>query len=341
MAFVWLANEQLITPGSTGSFVDVDLSSYIASGATGVILRYENRSTTVNPTMGFRKNGSTDDRKGTVSRTTDGNGAQGTFICGVDGSRILEIYISTTTDLDVYLVGYFDNSAVFNTNAVDKSIGSTGAWTDVDISGDTGGDTAIAAIVETDGFTAMGTRKNGSTDDRRRNYNAYQNAHIIGVDGSEIFENHIVSTVGDILLQGYITTDATFNTNASNYSLGSTGSYNDLTALPVGGTGGFFEVVATDAGGNNEMYIRKNGSTDDFFRNIQAHHFHTAEGDGSRITEGKIQDTDTDFFLVGYATAVVGSSQIKKFISISQANLKKVSSITNANIKKLAGVANV
>jgi len=52
------------TPGTTGSWQDVDLDSYVAdlgSDVTGVLLHCVD-STGSSGAMGFRKNGSTDDR---------------------------------------------------------------------------------------------------------------------------------------------------------------------------------------------------------------------------------------------------------------------------------------
>jgi len=52
-----------VTPGTTGSYQDVDLDTYIAnlpSDVTGVILRVENTSTEAGYGFAARKNGSSD-----------------------------------------------------------------------------------------------------------------------------------------------------------------------------------------------------------------------------------------------------------------------------------------
>ena len=100
----------------------------------------------------------------------------------------------------------------FFTDAVNKSLGTTGSYQDVDISSDTGGDTAIGAIftVNNDSGSgadkAYGLRKNGSTDDFYYEPRGDQsNIHIIGVDGSEIAEMKIENIAIDLYLTGYIT----------------------------------------------------------------------------------------------------------------------------------------
>jgi hypothetical protein len=290
-----------VTPGTAGSWQDVDVSSYIASGSTGVILHVVNIKGDTVYQCGIRKNGSTDARIGQLRRVS-----HSWFSIGADGSRIFEAYVGHATYVQIWLVGYYDSSAVFFDNAPDKSLGSTGAWTDVDISGDTGADTAIAAIFElkiTSGSDTWGFRKNGSTDARNiatGSNNLFAFA-IVGVDGSEICEHIISSTNVDAFLVGYIKSGATLNTNAPDLSLGGTAAYADLAALPAGGIGGIIEVVSSAAA---NYALRKNGSSEDIYR-IHMHTWTAVECDGSQLIEGEISDTALDFFLTGYFTSGV------------------------------------
>jgi hypothetical protein len=64
---------------------------------------------------------------------------------GVDSSRIFEYYAGSTS-MKLWVVDYSTSDAVFFDNAVDKSLSSSSAWTD--ISSDTGADTAIGAYFE-------------------------------------------------------------------------------------------------------------------------------------------------------------------------------------------------
>lgn len=282
-----------VTPSSASAWVDVDCSTLIASGATGVILHIVSTSGT--PALGIRKNGSTDNRFNIFSL---GNTHHWAAI-GVDASRIFEAYVGSITAIDIYIVGYFDTDAVFFTNAPDKSLSATAAWTDIDMSGDTGADTAIGAFFEVlnDGNAwNFGFRKNGSTDDRYYwNYNHF--FACIGVDGSEICEGKIASTTVDFFLNGYLKAGAVFNTNATNISLGSTGVWTDLAALPSGAVGGIIEVFGTT---NYTYGLRKNGSSEVILQGTRVHCWGMPECDASQLIEGYIADVDTDFFLIGY-----------------------------------------
>lgn len=298
MAITWITPVE-VTPGTPNAWIDVDVSGSVPAGATGVILHITTASVQY---YGVRKNGSTDDR----ALNTPYSRLHLWAAIGVDANRILEAYVGNTTDVDIWLVGYFGSDSVFFTNAVDKSLGSTGSWLDIDISADTGGDTAIGAIFEAIGPPAtFGFRKNGSSDDRGSLFIWRHVWSVIGVDGSEICEGKISDLSVDFFLVGYIKSDATFNINATDLSLASTGAWTDLTALPGGATGGFIECC--EPGYNRSFGLRKNGSSENIYLEMGCQHtWGLVECDASQIIEGEISATDMDFFLVGYATAAAG-----------------------------------
>ncbi len=301
-----------VTPSTAATWVDVDVSSYVSSNATGVMLHFVNNSNVVDRTVGYRKNGSTDTLTGDVKTLSHMWAA-----IGVDSNKILEIYVADTTDVDVYLVGYFENDAVFFTNSVDKSLAVASVWTDIDISTDTGTDTALAAILTVEGsgsYRWYGLRKNGSTDD-------YQgpaadvfeiNSAIIGVDANEIFEGIIENTDVDFHLVGYIVSDVTMNTNATDLSLSTTDAWLDLNTLPSGATGAFIEVW----NGAYGWGLRKNGSTENIYR-LNRHAWGFIEADTSQIVEGYISNTVEDFFLTGYTTAAAPSNSAPTITSVT------------------------
>lgn len=320
-----------VSPGTTGSWQDVDVSAYIPADATGVVFHIENTSSTYKK-VSWRNNGSTDDRDiyfGGYSHIWAG--------IGVDANRVAEIYISSTS-VKIYLVGYYADDAAFFTNAVDKSLASSGSWIDIDISSDTGGDTAIGAVFETHSGQSTadyGFRKNGSTDDRRAGSGYYNNASIIGVDSSEICEGYTASTAKDFYLVGYILSDSTFITNATDLSLGSTGSYIDLSALPAGAIGGYIEIYMTST---YNAALRKNGSAEDIYRDANWEHvWAIVECDGDRIIEGKIENVAVDFFLIGYPTAATSTS-IKSWNGLAKASIKSINGLAIASVKSINGL---
>lgn len=299
-----------ITPGTAGSWQDVDVSAYVPAGATGVALHIINASAGLVYT-GWRKNGSSDSRTDRVSDT-----CHFWATIGVDGSRILELYLSTLTDVHVYVVGYFTDDAVFFTNAVNKSLSTTSSWLDIDISSDTGGDTAIGAILEvkqSSATNAWGIRCNGSSDDRSNRGGIYHRGVIIGVDGSEIFEGYINSTLVDFFLNGYILSGSVFNVNATDLSLGfETGYWLDLpAALPSGAIGGYFEIFY----GGYDYGLRKNGSSEDIIYGANYIARAIVEADASRLIEGYAGSNLVGFYLNGYPTGGGGGTAYEKNIS--------------------------
>jgi len=289
-----------VTPGLTGWQV-VDVSGSIPVGATGVILHYENFNTTSD--VGLRKNGSTDERY----LATYAHSHSWAMI-GVDGDRIFEARIGDTGDDRIYLVGYTKAGVTFKTNADDMSLGDTGSWQPIDCS--TEAPSAIGLIFDianAGGSADGGFRKNGSSDDRHTDFHYHSDlGAIIGCDGEQICEGYIQNTDIDFFLVGYITDGCTFNTNATDVSLGSTGEYLDLTALPDENPNmGFIEVSST----SGYMYgLRKNGQSGgyyDIYQDAYDHPWAIVECDANRVIEGKIESTSVDFFVVGYSIAVV------------------------------------
>ena len=190
-----------VTPGVSASWETVDLSAYLPAGATGAIMRFKNVNES-NPTntFGLRMPGSTDNVTDLIY-----NNAQLWAMSGVDAGRNVEVTLGDVTTMEAWVTGYTTAGVTFFTNGIDKSLGSTNTWLPIDISADPGGDTAIGAIVEIDGVWQkdFGLRKKGSSDEV-----FVHGRHIwtlVGVDGSEIFEDKVNSTSYGFFVVGYVT----------------------------------------------------------------------------------------------------------------------------------------
>ncbi len=200
----FLTNSVDKTPATTGSWVDVDVSANVPSGAMGVIVQLVDTSGTIY-SGGVRKNASTDAL--TYGQVGDGYANKACYqVCGVDANRIFEAQIENTA-LKVWLVGYFMPPISFETNAVSYALGSTGAWTDITVSGaPSGADGALWLVKnsETAYDQSGGTRKNGSSDE---SYQLMRRTICIsfftGLDGSKIAEGKISSTNVDHYVIGY------------------------------------------------------------------------------------------------------------------------------------------
>lgn len=286
-----------VTPGTAGAWTDVDVSAYVPAGATGVILQFDIDDGVLAQNVGFRQNGSTDNRINTLA-------ANCMFWCavGVDSSRMFEGYVSNTGFVSIYLHGYFTADAAFFTNAPDKSLGITGAWTDISIASDTGADTAVGAILEVlSASISWGVRKNGSTDNRISYYSANHSAAVIGVDGTEIFEGQIGNVSCDFFLLGYIKGGASFETNGIDRSLTTPGTWQNLPVLASGAVGAIYEVIQSDS--TAEYGFRQDGNTSSILSRPFVHAWGIS-GAVSQIVEGRISATSVDFFQLGHFNGV-------------------------------------
>lgn len=285
-----------IQPTTAGAWTDVDVSAYIPSGATGVILHILNLSVNTAYALGLRKNGSSDDRYPTMSPSSHYWAA-----IGVDGSRIFEAYIGDAAKMYIDLIGYTMAGVTFLTNGVDKAA-SYGTWADMDCHVEA--PNAIGLIFEIAPASAgmnTGLRNNGSSDNRI-NTIGYHNCFgaIIGCDTSQICECYRQGTFGHFWLVGYVTDGATFNTDATNVSLNTANAWIDLAALPANSVMGFIEVITTTVGYNYDL--RKNGTVWSAGAQVYYHEWGIVECDASYIIEGRVNNLATDFFLVGVAT---------------------------------------
>lgn len=326
-----------ITVSAADEWVTVDASAVgVPEGATGVVVHIVNTSASLAFAVGLRKNGSTDDRHTSLYMNQHCWG-----LIGVDANRVFEAYVGNTTDIDIYVVGYTKSGVTFFTNSIEYTI-SGDAWEEKDATSDTSANT-IGLIFEIDynGTKEFGARKNGSTDNRT-NVSYYRQPFglIIGCDANQVVElyGEAGTFTGDpaprFQLLGYVEDGCTFNTNATDVSLGTTGSWLDLSALPDVSPPpnmGFIEVIAT--GGYN-FGLRKDGSSEDIYKRPRRHSWGVVECAANRVIEGKIEDTGCDFFVVGYSTIVLGWSGKVSGVT----NPAKVMGVDVANIAKVKGV---
>lgn len=283
-----------VTPGTANAWTDVDVSAHIPAAATGVLLHLV---ATASEEVGLRKNGSTDDRYDIFDSNLHRWAAVGV------ASQIFEAYVGSTTTVDIYLVGYTMPGVTFFTNAYDKSVTEGASWNDRDCSAQATSATGLIFEMTTGWYEEFGLRKNGSSDDRRMRFYLHGWA-VIGCDASQIAELYgRAATTLPYWLIGYITDGCTFNTNGTDLSLGSTGTWQDLAALPATSVMGFIEVWR--AASDGETYgLRKNGSAEEIYLRPTNHAWGIVECDASQLIEGKISDTACDFFLVGYAVVI-------------------------------------
>ena len=187
-----------VTPATANAWTDVDVSAYIPAGSTGVLLHLENAGG-ADLASGIRKKGSTDSRTQFTKRL-----AHHWAAIGVDENRVFQAYVGSTVDINIFLTGYTTAGVTFFTNAVDKSLGTVNTWVDIDISADTGSDTATVAIIEVVATADRyyGFRKNGSTESILQDPVRHAWA-IVEVDANETLEGQVEDVAVDFFLIGY------------------------------------------------------------------------------------------------------------------------------------------
>ncbi|MBA7638450.1 hypothetical protein ES703_46106 [subsurface metagenome] len=279
-----------------GSWQDIDCTPHIPVGSTGVLLHLVgNTFLTIN--IALRKKGGS----GPGSEQLYHNNNHCWTGIGVDANRVFQAYIADDK-LKIWLVAYTMAGVTWLTDAVDKSPTADSAWHDVDCSIEAPG--AIGLIFQITSTVSVaevfGIRKKGSTDAHwsKVTYNSCMGA-MTGCDANQVCQILRQSTNIGVYLIGYVTDGATFNTNATDLSLGATGAWTDLAALPAGSCMGFIH-VHTPA--NELSYgLRKNTSAEDIQGDTHDQTWAYVECDASQIIEGIIETTIVDFFLMGYA----------------------------------------
>ena len=226
---------------------------------------------------------------------------------GVDANRIFEVYTANTA-VKTYLVGYTGQGVTFFTNAVSKATTTTGSYEDVDISFDTGSETALAGIFimknTSTSVYSYALNKKGSTDDFYYDMNkGAAAAYIIGLNASEVAQQKIENAALDLYLQGYVTGGAVLFTNATDKSTATTGSYVDVDITAHIGSddanGAIVETFVTPDNTAREVAVRKNGASYDYYE--RSNHVSALVAiDTGDIFEQKISDVKRDLYLLGY-----------------------------------------
>jgi len=180
------------------AWTDIDASATIPAGATGVIGKIVGSGDAEQ--MGMRHPSSTDDKH------LDSRCSQWA-LCGVNSSRCFQGY-AEDADVDHYVLGYTKAPVQFEINMIDKSLGVTGSFQDIDVTGDTeaGATGVIILITSSSGWYKGAIRMDGSTDDRTTDSKIYTVGMIwgyVGLGSGEIFEGYIEHVDIDFFIIGY------------------------------------------------------------------------------------------------------------------------------------------
>jgi hypothetical protein len=327
-AFTWLGTPVDITPGGTG-WIDVDLSATLPSWATGVMLQVVGNAST-DYDYGVRMKGSSDEWMVVTDDDKLKAGSQRFYMVGVDAGRVFEIFQDSAT-ITTYLVGYTGPGVTFFQNAHNKSFDSPlGMYQPINISGDTGTDTAIGAIFNINNLASSaddryGLRSVGSgldifNDTRGDSFHT----HVVGVDGSETAEAKIYDAALDLYLTGYITSGAVFFTTPLDKTTTDDTQYVDVDISGDIGTddaSGVFLEFNNNNDNERMVNVRRNGESYHYFHDMRHHGAFSAIDDGD-IFEQRIEFDDMELYLNGYTLASCsgGSGSTTNYRSIGTAS---------------------
>jgi len=205
---IFNTNADNISLGATGAWTDIDCSA-ICPDAKAILVEVTNLGATA-LVSGLRPNGSA----ATSTLADIGIKVHDFYLVGCDTNQIIEGYIESVA-VDFYVIGYITDGITMFTDPVDKSLGGTGAWTDIDCSASTDSSTSGLIFSITNVSAAYGFRKNGSAEDINRNgYNFASFMSIVECDGNQVVEGKIANLAQDFWLWGYFGKAKTLVTSA-------------------------------------------------------------------------------------------------------------------------------
>ena len=237
--WVYKTNADDISLGVALAWTDIDISAEAPNATVAIIEIVNNAGATAKET-GVRMNGSTDNRHPDVAFNFH------TFrVVGLDSAQIFEGYIETD-DVDFYLIGYATAGATFAVDATNRSLGVSGAWTDVDSSVEAPDATYLffefSDLGANDG---IGFRENGDTlNTIVTDANQEQGQSIVKADMGQIVEAYEADhTQSAFYLNGY--------TEYGIYPAHPNPTYLVSSSVGAGAlTSGVKNIKVTGAGGN-------------------------------------------------------------------------------------------
>ena len=312
-----------ITPTADGTYKDIDLSSYIPVGTTGVVIR-NSKNTLGNLAFAIRRYGATDDLY-----NYNYDYSQATIYVGVSSDRKIQVKRQVGDGVNrCYLTGYFESEAVFLPTRIEYTP-SVGSWQTTTLTELPAGGNCLAIFeVCHSGASTLSTtnfRRTGSTDNRIGIDETNECKHygfIVGTNSSkqcDIYKGH---SNNNIYLIGYIRTDyAAIRTNGIDLNVAATGLYQDkdldsYDTVPTGALAAIIEVSGSTVGVTFD--VRPNGGDDlphttNLYDGLTGSHLIKLDADN--IIEVKVNHAATDFLILGYVLSGTPTVPVANFIA--------------------------
>ncbi|MCH8349223.1 MAG: hypothetical protein IIB29_03125 [Chloroflexi bacterium] len=316
--FFWFTNAQDISLTTTGSWQDIDLSSYVPVGTTtGAIVELVNTGTTGNLSGVVRgKKDTRDYMSDTLFQAMAGETHRWQIV-EVDGNRLIQGYIEDTA-IDFKLRGYTlgADPSYFNTPFdITPPVSQEGLWATVDVSAYVGGaaDGVILFIDSTkNGDVKYGIRETGSSfPEPQSDLRKYSNTmYLVGINAADQFQAWIgdVATV-KVYLVGQTKDSVVYYIEDVAVADPALDSWQELDAdtysVPTEANGLIFR-AGTTGGKARKAGFRHGDSTDDWNGDIERRS-HLQGGTGIRadnVWDEYLEHAQVDVFIAAYTKAL-------------------------------------
>lgn len=315
-----------LTFSTTNAWTDCDVSSYVPSGASCVFLHIICVTTTQSGYyFGLRKKGSSESLNNrSILRNTHNY-----LVTAIDDNQKFQYYSELVTGsgtLRVFLHAYGESEITMLSSRVDKTPSGYSGWEEVDCSTTCPNAKGIIFNVVSEtirqndlvGIAARGSGYNHcqAVGHATNSYHwAYQTA-ITGCNTDQKVSIYRVNSNSIIkcYVIGYITDDFVYYTgsDALEQSLNTTGSWTDLPNAI--GTDAIFAIFNVTSSDYLNFDIKRKGSTEDaesYRRTLYKCQWFCSVCDSDRKMEGKIANTDINFYCTCYFTGELSITYFK------------------------------
>ena len=317
--FTWLVTPSDISLGSTG-WQDIDLSTLVPAGATGVVVEIANTDSSVRRGV-LRGKEDTREYMFDTSWNAISELCHRYQIVKLDSNRFIEGYINNTS-VDFRLIGYTSGSDPSYFASPPQISPTAGGWTTVDVSAqvDADADGVILFIQNQDSANNVyGMRELTSGDIALSMRNHRSRMHVVGLDAAKTFKAYIESTGVKIYLVGQTKGSVVYYTNNVAVTDPTTGSWQPRDADNYGvaaeADGLFLSVW--NSGSVTDISFRHGDSSDNFAeRKLNGNKgFQAAAGLNAANEWGEYMGTtNVDVYIAGY-TNLTSSASAPKIVS--------------------------
>ncbi len=307
--FNWLTTAFDISLSTTGSWQDIDLSSYVPVGTTGAVVELVNTGTSSSYSAVVRGKQDTRDYMSNTAYEEFEGETHRWQIVEVDSNRFIQGYIENTGH-DFKLVGYTHGPDPSYFVTPPDITPASGAWTPVDVSGYVDADARgvilfISSIFASDADYAI-REVSSSFSATNWELEEYGNTvYLVGIDGSDQFDAYIQNSSVKIYLVGQTKTSVVYvdDIAVSDPPLGSWQELDaDDYAIPAPAEGLIFRVVNTDITNDRMLGLRHGDSSDNWNKDIgNTSHFQAGIGiRADNVWDEYLEASSVDVFITAY-----------------------------------------